>query len=1034
MRKLLSGIVATSLVFSLILPTTQLNAAAAISVYVDGSKLAMDQPPVQSRGRVLLPMRAIFESLGARVSYNSRTKTVTGSKDGTTVVLKLGSKSATIDNMNVSLDVPANTLRGRTMVPVRFVSEALGALVSWNERGKTVTITTPDRPSTPDRPNRPDTSDDVSGVNNVYAQVVGQQGDGSDLKVSFSRAPYEYNVDHYRVLVVKSSSSSSFNLSKARSVSSNNYTTAYPQGDDPSVRLDSRARDVDGDYIRNNQTYNVYVVTVGKRSSQMALSYPSSQISLSDNGVSAASNVQVRDVADYGDGRDMNVSFTRPQNDNNISNYRILVVKTRDANRFDTSIANGVSSQNYTTVYKSGGTTLTSTLSSTARDTSGDYIRNGVPYTVFVLSVSNTNSYSNKLSSGSASMTLGQSVGLPVITKVSDVSNYGDGRDLQISFNRASDESKVSYYRIFAVRYQDASSFDLTEANKVSYGRYHDVSKTGYSITTTLPSSMRDVHGSSIRNGETYRLFVMAVSNSGGSYNNALSNASDTVTLSNNSIVSGVTNVTASDVSDYNDGRDLRVSFNRASDESDISQYRIMVVKASNANRFDLSAANNVSSYNYTAVNKTGGNISLALNSNARDVDGSAIRNGVSYQVFVLSVGRGSYNNALSSPSGTITLSNNSTVYSATNVSASDVSDYNDGRDLRVTFTRAADEANINHYRVMVVKADKAGWFGVSDANNVSSWNSTVANRTGGNLGLTLASDAKDVDGDRIRNGISYRVFVLSVSTGNQSSNALSSPSPAITLAGTAAVDAAANVTANVTGSYGSGRDIEVNFMVPSNEANVAEYRIMAVRSDQAYAFNLSSANNVSASNYTRVSKQGAYIRQQLTDSTRDIYGDVIRKGVPYRFFILTVADGRTGTINALSSSSGDVTLADQSVQAVSGLYAQREGNNDFSVTFVKPSNESGIAYYKVMAVPSGSASSFTLADADRTNSNASKMVSVNGDTKAWFSLYDTDAFGNPLTTGTAYRVFISSVVDGRTTSINALSASSNEIIIGEGY
>ena len=1031
MRKLLSGIVAMSLVFSLILPTTQLNAAAAISVYVDGSKLAMDQPPVQSSGRVLLPMRAIFESLGARVSYNSRTKTVTGSKDGTTVVLKLGSKSATIDNMNVSLDVPANTLRGRTMVPVRFVSEALGALVSWNERGKTVTITTPDRPSTPDRP---DNSDNVSGVSNVYAKVIGQQGDGSDLNVSFSKAPYEYNVDHYRIMVVKSSSSSSFNLSKARSVSSNNYTTAYPQGDDPSVRLDSRARDVDGDYIRNNQTYNVYVVTVGKRSSQMALSYPSSQISLSDNGVSAASNVQVRDVADYGDGRDMNVSFTRPQNDNNISNYRIMVVKTRDANRFDTSTANGVSSQNYSTVSKSSGTTLTSTLSSTARDTSGDYIRNGVPYTVFVLSVSNTNSYSNKLSSGSASMTLGQSVGLPVITKVSDVGNYGDGRDLQISFNRASDESKVSYYRIFAVRYQDANSFDLTEANKASYGRYHDVSKTGYSITTTLPSSMRDVHGSSIRNGETYRLFVMAVSNSGGSYNNALSTASDTITLSNNNIVSGVTNVTASDVSDYNDGRDLRVSFNRASDESDISQYRIMVVKASNANRFDLSAANNVSSYNYTAVSKTGGNISLALNSNARDVDGSSIRNGVSYQVFVLSVGRGSYNNALSSSSGTITLSNNSTVQAATNVSASDVNDYNDGRDLRVTFTRAADEANINHYRVMVVKADKAGWFSVSDANNVSSWNSTVVNRTGGNLGQTLASDARDVDGDRIRNGISYRVFVLSVSTGNQSSNALSYQSPAITLGGTTAVDVAGNVAANVTGSHGSGRDIEVSFTAPSNESNVAEYRIMAVRSDQAYAFNLSNANNVSASNYTRVSKQGAYVRQQLTDSTRDIYGDVIQKGVPYRYFILTVADGRTGTGNALSSSSGDVTLADQSVQAVSGLYAQREGNNDFSVTFVKPSNESGIAYYKVMAVPSGSASSFTLADADRANSNASKMVSVNGDTKAWFSLYDTDAFGNPLTTGTAYRVFISSVVDGRTTSINVLSASSNEIIMGEGY
>ena len=89
-------------------------------------------------------------------------------------------------------------------------------------------------------------------------------------------------------------------------------------------------------------------------------------------------------ITDFGDGRDISVSFTRPQNDNNISNYRVFIVKTKDANNFSLTTANNLSSSYYTTVYKSGsnGSTMTGTLSSSARDTSGDYIKNGVPYTV----------------------------------------------------------------------------------------------------------------------------------------------------------------------------------------------------------------------------------------------------------------------------------------------------------------------------------------------------------------------------------------------------------------------------------------------------------------------------------------------------------------------------------------------------------------------------------------------------------------------------------------------------------------------------
>lgn len=120
-------------------------------------------------------------------------------------------------------------------------------------------------------------------------------------------------------------------------------------------------------------------------------------MTLTGDSAYAVTNVQARDVADYGDGRDMSVSFTRASDESNIANYRVMVVKSQDAHRFDLNAANAVSSSNYTTVYKSGST-LSTTLSSSSRDTSGDRIRNGVPYTVFVLSVSNNvNRHSNQL-------------------------------------------------------------------------------------------------------------------------------------------------------------------------------------------------------------------------------------------------------------------------------------------------------------------------------------------------------------------------------------------------------------------------------------------------------------------------------------------------------------------------------------------------------------------------------------------------------------------------------------------------------------
>ncbi len=111
-----------------------------ISVLLNDSALSFTQPPVIENGTTLVPMRAIFEAMGASVDWNGETQTVTSVKDSTTISLTLNKNTATVNGKDISLAVPAKLINGSTMVPLRFVSESLGAEVNWDGASKTVTI------------------------------------------------------------------------------------------------------------------------------------------------------------------------------------------------------------------------------------------------------------------------------------------------------------------------------------------------------------------------------------------------------------------------------------------------------------------------------------------------------------------------------------------------------------------------------------------------------------------------------------------------------------------------------------------------------------------------------------------------------------------------------------------------------------------------------------------------------------------------------------------------------------------------------
>lgn len=117
--------------------------AQGITVMIDGQAVNFrDAQPRMMNGRVLVPLRGVFEQMGAYVHWTAATETIDATKGATSVRLRIGDRVANVNGQDVNLDVPARLVGGSTMVPLRFVSEALGADVNWNEPQETVLITT----------------------------------------------------------------------------------------------------------------------------------------------------------------------------------------------------------------------------------------------------------------------------------------------------------------------------------------------------------------------------------------------------------------------------------------------------------------------------------------------------------------------------------------------------------------------------------------------------------------------------------------------------------------------------------------------------------------------------------------------------------------------------------------------------------------------------------------------------------------------------------------------------------------------------
>jgi len=117
-----------------------------IKVFLDGRQLEFDVPPQIMNDRTMVPLRIIFEELGILVGWDDETRTITANKGDLVIILTIGSTSPTVNGEIVTIEQPAVITGDRTLVPLRFISESIGAEIDWDEESRSVYITSPPEP------------------------------------------------------------------------------------------------------------------------------------------------------------------------------------------------------------------------------------------------------------------------------------------------------------------------------------------------------------------------------------------------------------------------------------------------------------------------------------------------------------------------------------------------------------------------------------------------------------------------------------------------------------------------------------------------------------------------------------------------------------------------------------------------------------------------------------------------------------------------------------------------------------------------
>lgn len=204
--------------------------AGALDLYVDSVKLEPDVPPTVVDGHTLVPLRSIFDALGAELQWDNATKTAAGSRGDSVISIQVGSQTALVNGEEKSLETPAQVVDGNTMVPARFVAEGLNCIVKWDKATDGIYIsTTGADPVIPETAPKPAPAPNVTVDSGTSSGGGKGNGGGSNFNTYNNTSQQETSASY-----VLNTSSHKFHYPSCRSVpkiSPKNYSTSNSSRD-----------------------------------------------------------------------------------------------------------------------------------------------------------------------------------------------------------------------------------------------------------------------------------------------------------------------------------------------------------------------------------------------------------------------------------------------------------------------------------------------------------------------------------------------------------------------------------------------------------------------------------------------------------------------------------------------------------------------------------------------------------------------------------------------------------------------------------
>lgn len=361
------------------------------------------------------------------------------------------------------------------------------------------------------------------------------------------------------------------------------------------------------------------------------------------------------DNYDFQDGRDLNIKFNYPYDEENYSEYRFYVVKSEDAENFDVEIANNVEDNNFIS-FIPNQTNFDFNLNENSVDIDGELVAEFIPYKVFVMQIANEGN--NILLPASKEITLISQCQAVNNLDVTSENIFNGNYNLNVSFDKVENEQIISEYRIYFADIECIDTLNLELLNSVETENYSVVNtqNSNYSIDIEA-NNTTDIFGNQFDKTKIYKAVVMTVNNEDETNVNSFSiseNSFQTQTKTEK-----VNNFFVKDIYNNNQLYDLEFSFDKVENEEKISEYRIIIYPYDEI--LTLEQCNLLPNSAYGVVYPTS---EAQYRINFQEYFSDAFENEIicekSYRAYVLSVADGYYTdfNLISEPSNIFSINN----------------------------------------------------------------------------------------------------------------------------------------------------------------------------------------------------------------------------------------------------------------------------------------------------------------------------------------------------------------------------------------